>query len=266
MTEVLARVVGASSRPTNHRISGRFLLPTGSTRCPSEPKLVLAAHGTRDPAGAVVIDELAAAVRAARPGLRVEVAYADVRGPSVTEVLAAHRSAPVVVVPAFLASGYHVRVDVPGQIAASRHPSAVLADALGPAPELLAALVARLRAAGYRPDDRVVLAAAGSSDPRALVDVHDVAYSLGVRLGSPVRIAYAATATPSVTDAVASIRAADARARVAVASWLLAPGLFQRRLDACGADVVAAPLAAHRGVVDVILQRYAAASRVLAAA
>lgn len=229
--------------------------------------LVLVAHGTRDPAGGVVIDELAAAVRAARPGLRVEVAYADVRGPSVTEVLAAHLSAPAVVVPAFLASGYHVRVDVPAQIAASGHPSAVLAEALGPAPELLAALVERLRAAGYRPGDRVVLAAAGSSDPRALVDVHDVAYSLGVRLGSPVRIAYAATATPTVTDAVASIRAAaGAGARVAVASWLLAPGLFQRRLDACGADIVAAPLATHRAVVDVVLQRYAAAARVLAAA
>lgn len=240
--------------------------------------LVLAAHGTRDPAGEVVIEQLADRVRAAlresahpvgrvrTSGPAVRVAYADVRGPSVADVLAARRSAPAVVVPAFLAAGYHVRVDVPEQIAASGHPSAVLAAPLGPAPELLGALVDRLRCAGYRPGDRVVLAAAGSSDPRALVDVHDAVYALGVRLGGPVRLGFAATATPSVSDAVASIRAADPSARVAVASWLLAPGLFQRRLAAAGADVVADPLGVHAQVVDVIVQRYAAAARSVAAA
>lgn len=228
--------------------------------------LVLAAHGTRDPAGAEVTERLAARVRAELPGVPVRVAYADVRRPSVAEVLAAHRDQPAVVVPAFLASGYHVRVDVPQQIAESGHPSVVLADAFGPAPELVAAMVDRLRVAGYRPGDRVVLAAAGSSDTRALVDVHDAAYSLGVRLGAPVRIAYAATAEPSVSDAVAAVRAAAPAARVAVASWLLAPGLFQRRLAASGADVVGGPLAAHRRVAEVVVQRYAAAARVLAAA
>lgn len=229
--------------------------------------LVLAAHGTRDPEGGVVIEELAGRVSSALPGVDVRVAYADVRGPSVTDVLATCGVEPAVVVPAFLASGYHVRVDLPEQIALSGHPSAVLTPALGPARGLLGALVDRLRAAGYAPGDRVVLAAAGSSDPRALVDVHDVAYSLGVRLGSPVRLAYAATATPTVSEAVAAIRtAAPASTRVAVASWLLAPGLFQRRLARSGADVIAEPLAAHRGVVDVVLQRHTAAARVLAAA
>lgn len=271
MTSVLAAgVLGTPASTTKHSNSGSFPLPTGLAggvpRGRHASVLVLAAHGTRDPAGAVVIEELASRVGSALPGVDVRVAYADVRGPSVTDVLATCAE-PAVVVPAFLASGYHVRVDLPEQIASSGHPSAVLTPALGPAPGLLGALVDRLRAAGYAPGDRVVLAAAGSSDPRALVDVHDVAYSLGVRLGSPVRLAYAATATPTVADAVAEIRAAaGARARVAVASWLLAPGLFQRRLARSGADVIAAPLAAHRGVVDVVLQRYTAAARVLAAA
>jgi hypothetical protein len=35
-----------------------------------------------------------------------------------------------------------------------------------------------------------------------------------------------------------------------VASWLLAPGLFHRRLAGTGADVVAAPLSTHPGVID----------------
>jgi sirohydrochlorin ferrochelatase len=58
-----------------------------------------------------------------------------------------------------------------------------------------------------------------------------------------------------VPDAVAALRAAGA-GRVAVASWLLAPGLFQRRLAACGADVVAAPLADHPAVAELVVNRY----------
>jgi hypothetical protein len=46
---------------------------------------------------------------------------------------------------------------------------------------------------------------------------------------------------------------------VAVASWLLAPGLFQRNLDRCGADVVAAPLSDHAAVLDVLASRYRSA-------
>ncbi|MGH3951980.1 MAG: sirohydrochlorin chelatase, partial [Pseudonocardiaceae bacterium] len=149
--------------------------------------IVLVAHGTRDPAGPLVTEGLAQGVRAALPGVDVRVAYADVRSPNVTDVLAGGGESAVVV-PAFLASGYHVRTDIPEQIAAGGCRDVVLADAFGPAPELVAVLIGRLRAAGYTDGDRVVLAAAGSSDPRALVDVHDAAYALGVRLGAPVRV------------------------------------------------------------------------------
>ncbi|GAA5128487.1 sirohydrochlorin chelatase [Haloechinothrix salitolerans] len=228
--------------------------------------IVLAAHGTRDPAGPVVIEALADGVRSALPGETVCVAYADVRSPSVADVLSRHPGERVVVVPAFLSAGYHVRTDIPRQIVASGHPRTVLADAFGPAPELIAVLIERLVANGYRHGDGVILAAAGSSDHRALIDVHDVAYALGVRLGAPVRVGYAATARPSVPDAVAALRATRPDARVAVASWLLAPGLFQRRLDDAGADVAANPLGAHPRVVDLIVRRYQAAVGALAAA
>lgn len=228
--------------------------------------IVLVAHGTRDPAGPEVIEALADGVRAGVPGVPVRVAYADVRAPSVTDVLAAHRDEHAVVVPAFLAPGYHVRVDIPAQIVASGHRGAVLTEAFGPAPELVAVLIERLRQGGYRPGDGVVLVAAGSSDHRALVHVHDTAYALGVRLGTPVRIGYAATARPSVAEAVASLRDTLPGARVAVASWLLAPGLFQRKLDDAGADVAANPLGAHPRVVDLILRRYHAFAQGIATA
>lgn len=209
--------------------------------------LVLVAHGTRDPAGAVVIEEVASLVRARLGGVPVRVAYADVRQPDVTSVLA-DLPGPAVVVPAFLAAGYHVRVDVPAQVAASGHPDAVISDPVGPA--LLPAVLARLSEAGWRQGDSVVLAAAGSSDPRALADVRAVATALSRRVG-PVAIGYAATATPHVRDVVAS-----ASGRVAVASWLLAPGLFHRAVAASGAAVVAEPIGAHPRVVEAVLLRY----------
>ncbi|SFB51332.1 Sirohydrochlorin ferrochelatase [Amycolatopsis marina] len=231
--------------------------------------IVLTAHGTRDPAGPLVIERLAELVR--RSGVPVRVAYADVREPDVTSVLrdAGDYRGPVVVVPAFLASGYHVRTDIPAQIAAARdlrRRDVLLAKAFGPAPELVEVLRRRLLAAGHRDGDAVVLAAAGSSDPRALSEVESVAPALANCLRTPVRIGYAATAEPGIADAVRAARRPGGR--VAVASWLLAPGLFQRRVDAAGADVVAGPLCAfaaaggpevHPGVAALVLRRYSAA-------
>ncbi|HEX6446840.1 MAG TPA: CbiX/SirB N-terminal domain-containing protein [Streptosporangiales bacterium] len=217
------------------------------------PALVLAAHGTRDPAGPPVLDALAAAVADAA-GARTRVAYVDVIAPTVAEVLAGVEG-PVVVVPAFLAAGYHVRVDLPRQVEACGRGDVTIAPFLGPDGRLLAAVVERLTEAGWRPGDAVVLAAAGSSDARALADVEVVARALPLHVGVPVSVGYAATATPTVPDAVREARAAGA-SRVALASWLLAPGLFQSRLADAGSDVVAEPLGAHPAVVAAVVDRY----------
>lgn len=217
------------------------------------PALVLAAHGTRDPAGPPVLDALATAVAAAA-GARTRVAYVDVIAPTVADVLA-DTGGPVVVVPVFLAAGYHVRVDLPRQVEACGRDDVTIAPFLGPDERLLTAAAERLAMAGWRRGDAVVLAAAGSSDARALADVTTAADALPAYVGVPVSVGYVATATPTVTDAVREARAAGA-SRVAVASWLLAPGLFQNRLSDAGADVVAEPLGAHRAVAAAILDRY----------
>jgi sirohydrochlorin ferrochelatase len=57
-----------------------------------------------------------------------------------------------------------------------------------------------------------------------------------------------------VPKAVARARRAGAR-RVAVASYLLADGLFQGRLAEAGADVVGAPLGAHPAVIRLACRR-----------
>jgi sirohydrochlorin ferrochelatase len=224
------------------------------------PALLLVAHGTRAPEGAVVTEQVAQRAREAL-GVRVEACYVDVRRPTPADALAA-LPGPCVAVPMFLAAGYHVRVDVPEQLAGTGRSDVLLAETFGPDPALVAAAADRLRAAGLRQGDAVVLAVVGSSDPHARADGATAARRLGRLLGAPVTPATLATGGPRVGEAVASLRAAGAR-RVAVASWLLAPGLFQRQLDVCGADLVAAPISDHEAVVGLVAARYSA---VLAAA
>jgi sirohydrochlorin ferrochelatase len=219
-------------------------------------RLLLVAHGTRDPAGAVVTEAVASEVRRLL-GVPVAVSYADVRRPTPAEALA-ELPGPVVAVPMFLAAGYHVRVDVPAQIAATGRTDVLLAETFGPDPALVAAAASRLRAAGMRDGDGVVLAVVGSTDPLAQADGHTAARRLARELRAPVTPATIAMGGPRVAEAVARLRAEGAR-RVAVASWLLAPGLFQRALAASGADVVAEPLATHDAVARLVVARYTAA-------
>ncbi|GGM42268.1 hypothetical protein GCM10012275_11560 [Longimycelium tulufanense] len=215
--------------------------------------LVLVAHGSRNPAGGMVIRRVAAAVRERLNSVPVRVAYADVARPTVGEVLR-ELNGPAVVVPAFLAAGYHVRVDVPNQVAESARPDALVTPGLGPHPLLVAAAHERLLAAGWRPGDGVVLAAAGSADPRAVADVRRAAALLSARLGDAVRTAFVTTVEPEVGKAVADAR--KRYDRVLIASWLLAPGVFHRVLLGARADAVADPLGAHSRVVDLVVRRY----------
>lgn len=222
----------------------------------SAAELVLVAHGTRSRAGVETVAALAEAA-AERVGA-VRTAFVDVLGPSPTEVLCDVRG-PAVLVPAFLASGYHVHTDVPRAVADSGHPRVVVTRALGPHPALARVLEQRLREYGWRPGDAVVLAAAGSSDPRGRHDVRRAAAMLSARVRRDVPVGYIASGTPTVAEAVARLRA-EGRQRVFVASYLLAPGLFHTRLGQAGADGVADPLGAHDAIADLVAERFFLAS------
>lgn len=214
--------------------------------------VVVVAHGTRDPAGVDVARWLVGALRSRLFGRAVLLAFVDVLGPTVREVVAG-APGPVTVVPAFLTSGYHVRTDVPREVAATGRSDVTVTAALGPHRLLVGAMADRLRAAGWRRGDAVVLAAAGSSDQRAVADVHAAVGQLSGEVGRRVRVGFVATGAPGVASLVAGLRAAG-EPRVAIASWLLAPGLFHRKLAEAGADVVATPLGAHPGVIDRLAQ------------
>ncbi|NMN99617.1 sirohydrochlorin chelatase [Gordonia sp. TBRC 11910] len=222
---------------------------------------LLVAHGTRNAHGVAMIGDLAASVAAAL-NEEVRVAFVDVLGPTPSDVLRMLDGRRVTLIPAFLSSGYHVRVDIPEHVAAVNHSDVTVTSALGPSPLLARVMLDRLIDAGWRPGDQVVLAAAGSSDPHAQSEVRTMATMLSSLVGTRVRIGFAAPPTsggyPAVRDVVSSMRG-QSRRRVAVASYLLADGLFQGRLEECGADVVGAPLGLHLSVTKLVCARRRAA-------
>lgn len=217
------------------------------------PALLLLAHGTEDPAGQATWDRLASAVDRALPGTEVRLAYAGVAVPSLPDVLV-ELPGPVVVVPAFLAAGFHVRVDVPEQLAATGRDDVVVAEPFGPDPALVGVLVDRLTEAGAEPGDTVVLAAAGSTDPVAQADLRTTAALLTARVGHEVPVGYIAGGEPRVASVVSST--ASRGPRTVVATWLLAPGAFHRWLGSSGAALVAEPLGEHPDVVGLAVARY----------
>jgi sirohydrochlorin ferrochelatase len=219
--------------------------------------LMVVAHGTRKQRGVELIGDLAQRVSATL-GQQVHVSFVDVLGPTPTEVLGEMRDESVVVVPAFLSRGYHVNSDIPEHVAASGHPDVTVTDALGPGPQLVRILADRLVESGWRPDDSVLLAAAGTSDPSAQRDLHTMATGLSAITSSRVELAFAATGTPRVDRAVATLRDRGTR-RVVVVSYLLSEGLFQDRLRASGADLVTEPLGTHAGLARLIANRFSRA-------
>jgi sirohydrochlorin cobaltochelatase len=89
----------------------------------SQPPLILFAHGARDPRWAEPFEAMRAALRARQPARRVELAYLELMAPSLPEVAArlhADGERHARVVPLFLATGGHLRRDLPKTIEAIR--------------------------------------------------------------------------------------------------------------------------------------------------
>lgn len=236
---------------------------------PGEVPLVAVAHGSADPRAAAVVSAVFDRVRSLRPGLEVRVSYLDHVAPSTEEALeelAVGGAGEAVVLPALLTAAYHSKVDLPGVLARARERSPWLrlryADTLGPHPLLLDAVERRLGEAGVRPDPdtALVLASAGSSDPEANATVSAMADELAGR--GPWRevvAAYASASDPRPGAAVAALRDRGAP-RVAVATYLLAPGFFADRVRAqaleAGAWAVSEALGDVPQMAEVALARY----------
>ncbi|WP_417220903.1 sirohydrochlorin chelatase [Arthrobacter sp.] len=225
---------------------------TGMVETPTAIGLVAVSHGTNSPQGQAAVSALVRAVASRRPDLNVVESFVDVQQPALATSLAG-LAGRTRVVPLLLSAGYHVHVDL-AEAAAAR-PGTTVSGALGPDQRLVQVLARRLREAGTRPGDHVVLGCAGSNDQRAIADCEATAASLAAWLGQPVSTGYISAANPELKQAVESARGnlaearaqhgshgADADGRVVVATYLLAPGHFSSLARECGADVVTEPL------------------------
>ncbi|MET9293594.1 CbiX/SirB N-terminal domain-containing protein [Streptomyces sp. NPDC003077] len=240
---------------------------------PGAPALVLAVHGSALPQAVRPIELLALKVTQWY-GVTPLIGHLDVRSPDVGQVLSRVRragGASAVVVPLLLGDGYHRTVDLPAVVDTARSEglACVLTDGLSDEPALATALYERLRQAERRAGglaDAVLLAAAGSGRPGGNAGAVRTADRLRVLLGEergpvPVVTGYCSATGPSVTEAYQCLRAQGHR-RVAVATYLLAPGRFTCALRDLGAWAASAPLADHPVVARLVGERYVAARSV----
>jgi len=228
------------------------------------PILIGCAHGTKSKAGQQTIRDLLDAVRRALPDVEVREAYVDVHGPTLDDVIAdiprAQSGMAAVVVPLLLGGSFHVHHDIAKAV--EHRDDVVSAAALGRDSRLIDAVLDRLREARVSQDATLVLAAAGSSDPRSQADTEAAAETLRRAWAGPVRVGFAAGHEPSVTQSVAAAREFGEDGVVAIASFLLAPGVFHTKLQDAGADVVTAPLAPHPDLVSIVIDRYSSFTHV----
>lgn len=213
--------------------------------------LLICAHGTDDAAGQAVVASLTAQVADLLPGVDVRAAYVDVQEPTLPTAVeeAAGRHHSVVVVPLLLSYGYHVAVDV--RKAVEPHPHVIARGQLGPRPLLVDVLHDRLLEAGVAPERPVVVGVAGSSRAAAAQDAEKTRRMLADRWDGPVRVGYLSAMAPTVPEVLAEMPDA------AIATYLVGPGFFQRKLQRAGAHAVSAPLGDDPRLAQLLAAGYA---------
>lgn len=225
------------------------------TEGPGRP-LVVAAHGTASAQGRRVVRDCAARAGALL-GLRVPppVGFVDVCGPTLTEVLAGMTDP--VVVPFFLASGFHVRHDVPAAVAGL--PLATVTPALGTDEEVLLALVDRVLEVRSRPG-AVLVVGAGSSVTAARGEVAELSRTVAQRLGMPTGTAFLSGPGPRPEEELSRLGARGVEpADVVVAVHLLSPGHFldrAHRVASVAGAVATQPLGTHDALAALVARRY----------
>ncbi|MGX7681714.1 sirohydrochlorin chelatase [Jatrophihabitans sp. DSM 45814] len=221
---------------------------------PVSPTLVAVAHGTKDADGIAQLRRLCNVVRTKLPGVAIELCFVDVVEPRLAGVLEALRG-PAVVVPLLLATGHHVKSDIPSAV--GDRPRTIVTAPIGPDERVSGAVQARLEQARAAFDwdedepreDEVVVMAAGSSDPEARLQLAAVGRQLEAWNSHHVTIA-------QLTDKDPFARLSPT---VQVATYLLSSGHFNDKLRGQTAEhVVGEPIGAHPLVAEVIVERYLA--------
>ena len=196
--------------------------------------LVIAAHGTRDPEGVTACRALAERVRTKLPGTKVTIGFIELAEPRIPEAVAdaLKDSAPrggaeAVVVPLMLASGGHVRIDIPEAIDKGRGNSEVAYSAALLGSPLLDSAVRRrvVEALGeWRPQDTAcILVGRGSSVVESNAERYRMARVLMEEAGlRSIHPAFIQVSRPSVPEALNHAKATGVK-QIVVAPHFLFP-------------------------------------------
>jgi len=218
----------------------------------SAPPLLLAAHGTRDPAGVAAFAALADRVGAlaAEAGTQAAGGFIELSSPPIRDAVAALAPAAraafpgggtrIVAVPLMLSAAGHAKGDIPAALARerARHPGLDWAYArpLGPHPVLIGLLAARVAAASgpaaaaSGPAPAVLVVGRGSTDPDANADVVKTSRLLWEGREFPLaETAFVSLARPDVAGGLERCRLLGAR-RIVVARYFLFPGVLPDRV------------------------------------
>jgi len=230
------------------------------------PPLLLAAHGTRDPAGVAGFQALAARVAdlAGQDGIEVAGGFIELSAPPLRDAvtslaatsLASTGPARIVAVPLMLVAAGHAKGDIPAALAReqARHPgvSFTYARTLGPHPALIELLDARVAAVAGDTPAAVLVVGRGSTDPDANADVVKTARLLWEGRDYPLaETAFVSLARPDVTEGLERCRLLGAR-RIVVARYFLFPGVLPDRVAEQAAQYAAAHPELDVAVADVL--------------
>ena len=197
--------------------------------------LILAAHGSRDPEGVAACRAVAERVRGLLPGTRMALGFVELAEPSVAEAVAeavegreVTGEVDAVLVPLMLATGEHVREDIPRAIDEGRGEARVrYAASLLSSPLLTSAMRHRIEEAlgDWRAKDTAcVFVGRGSLVTESNAERYRLARTLMEESGlGSIHLGFIQVSRPSVPEALNTAMASGAR-QIIVAPHFLFPG------------------------------------------
>ncbi len=241
--------------------------------------IVVAAHGSRDPAAIAEVETLIALMRSSAPGRNIAHGFLEFAVPTIDEAVQAtvdRGATRVVMLPALLLAATHAKNDMPGELSWLKRRFPGVEFHFG-APTDLHPLLLRLAQQRIvaaetqsakpikRSDACLVVVGRGTSDPDANADVSKLARMLeeGLGFGSSY-VCYAGTAEPSVSQGLRkAARLSDQR--LVIFPYFLFDGVLVKRIYAAADDLQArhpalevlkgAYLGPHQDVAKVFLER-----------
>jgi len=246
---------------------------------PADYSIVVAAHGSRDPAAIAEVDSLIGLMRSAAPGQNIAHGFLEFAVPTIDEAvqaIVASGATRVVMLPALLLAATHAKNDMPGELALLKRRFPGVEFHFG-APTDLHPLLLRLAQQRIveaethsaqpikRSETCLVVVGRGTTDPDANSEVSKLARMLeeGMGFGSSY-VCYAGTTEPSVSEGLRkAARLSDQR--LIIFPYFLFDGVLVKRIYAAADDLQArypglevlkaAYLGPHPDVAKVFLER-----------